>query len=172
VSAKSNKARGARTESQAAKWLTAEYDWRVERIALAGTYDRGDLSGVPGLCIEVKSSSLTTPPWRDWVRQAIKEGRNTGLPWIVLYRPPGRTDVADWIVIAEPPLLGDWIHWCPFSGRWNESLIAATGLCLDKTAQIHDEMVPGVLHPGPVEGVNLAAIHARPFFEHWKTIHP
>lgn len=131
MSVRSNKARGAKTEILARDWLTDTFGWPVERIALNGVTDRGDLGGVPGLVVEVKSSNLARPPWREWVRQATTEGENVGLPWVVLYRPPRSPDPETWLTLhAENglpygPYTAPSLALIPFRGSWVESMTLA-----------------------------------------------
>ena len=95
------KRKGAQTEVAAVEWLQAHGFPYAERRHLNGTHDKGDIAGVPGVCIEVKSAASWTP--LRWLAELEVEVANAGAEvGFVLARPKGRPAVEDWAVIVTP----------------------------------------------------------------------
>ena len=86
------KRRGAETQTTVARWLAAN-GWPYAESTGAGRTG-SDITGVPGLAIEVKARRDFTP--LAWIRQA---SGNEGLP-LVIHRPDGMgpQSVSDWPV--------------------------------------------------------------------------
>ena len=91
----SRKRRGAETQTVVAGWLRTR-GWPYAESTGAGRTG-SDITGVPGLAIEVKARRDFSP--LAWIRQA-KTG--TGLPFVV-FRPDGMgpATVADWPVLLH-----------------------------------------------------------------------
>lgn len=92
--------------SEAVAFLIANGYVHAEHRAREGEDDdRGDLAGIPGLVVEVKTGK--TPRWNDWLDQLDAEIRReherVGHPpdGIVLWRPPGITEPARWLVVRR-----------------------------------------------------------------------
>jgi hypothetical protein len=98
------KTKGRETENQAVDWLR-EQGWAdAERRRLQGTLDQGDVAGVPGICIEVKSAAEWKPV--QWLRETTVETLNAGADLgFVMARPRGGVNVADWAIIMTPATL-------------------------------------------------------------------
>lgn len=98
------KTKGRETENQAVDWLR-EQGWAdAERRRLQGALDQGDVAGVPGTCIEVKSAAEWKPV--QWLRETTVETFNAGADiGFVMARPRGGTDVADWVIMMTPATL-------------------------------------------------------------------
>jgi len=59
-----NKAKGTSAETAVVNYLIANGYVHAERRALAGVNDKGDIAGLPGVCIEVKAhKSYSIPAW-------------------------------------------------------------------------------------------------------------
>lgn len=77
------------------------FGWpHAERRALSGALDKGDVSGVPAVCIEVKDcKTLTFGPW---LKEAQVETANAnaevGFVWA---KRRGHLDPADWFVVMD-----------------------------------------------------------------------
>lgn len=98
------KAKGRETENQAVRWLI-EHGWvNTERRRLQGCEDQGDISGVPDMCIEVKSAAAWKPV--QWLRETTIETVNAraGLGFCMA-RPKGGTNVDDWVILMTPATL-------------------------------------------------------------------
>jgi hypothetical protein len=98
------KAKGRATENQAVEWLR-EHGWvNAERRRLAGCEDQGDITGIPGMCIEVKSAAAWKPV--QWLRETTVETVNAGADiGFCMARPKGGTNVDDWVVMMTPATL-------------------------------------------------------------------
>jgi hypothetical protein len=98
------KAKGRATENQAVDWLIEQGWVAAERRRLNGDTDKGDVAGVPGLCIEVKSAAEWKPV--QWMRECTAETINARADLgFVMARPKGGTDVANWAIIMTPATL-------------------------------------------------------------------
>ena len=98
------KAKGRFTENQAVGWLIEQGWVAAERRRLNGTTDKGDVAGVPGICIEVKSAASWAPV--RWMRETATETINARADiGFVMARPNGGTNVADWAIIMTPATL-------------------------------------------------------------------
>lgn len=82
-----NKAKGSRWESEVRDYLATALDVRVERIPAGAALDRGDLTGINGLCIECKN--VAKIELAGWVDEATAEARNVApdtLPVVIAKR--------------------------------------------------------------------------------------
>ena len=70
------KAKGRMVENQAVEWLRANGWPHAERRRLAGAEDMGDVSGVLGVTIEVKSAAAWKPA--QWLKETRVEMVNSG----------------------------------------------------------------------------------------------
>ena len=98
------KAKGRATETQAVEWLRANGYPYAERRRLAGAEDQGDITGMPGICVEVKSAAAWKPV--QWLRETRAEMENSHSPvGFVMARPKGGTNVDDWVIMMHPDTL-------------------------------------------------------------------
>lgn len=98
------KAKGRETENQAVAWLIEQGWTEAERRRLQGVLDKGDVAGVPGFCIEVKSAATWKPV--QWLRETTVEQANADEPYaFCMARPKGGTDVNDWVIMMTPAQL-------------------------------------------------------------------
>lgn len=91
-----SKAKGTRTETAVVRYLT-EYWPHVERRAMRGTKDVGDITGTPGLVWEVKAGSRLKIPL--WMTQTETERINAVADFGLLIVKPvgvGVTRVDEW----------------------------------------------------------------------------
>lgn len=93
-----NKAVGTAAESAVVKTLI-EAGWvHAERRALAGSLDRGDISGIPGLCFEIKSAKSLN--WPEWLAETATETQNANADYGFLWaKRPRKSDPLDWYVM-------------------------------------------------------------------------
>ena len=110
------KAKGRDTENRVVAWLRDHGVTHAERRRLAGTADQGDITGWPGVCVEIKSAAALRVP--EWMAQLAAEmdhaQASTGA---VIARPKGNPDVDDWWVIMST---GAWIELMTAAG-WVEA---------------------------------------------------
>lgn len=69
-----SKQRGTRFESEVVEYLRTRGFSTVERRSLAGANDKGDITGLPGVVIEVKNRKAMS--LAEWVDEAEAEGGN------------------------------------------------------------------------------------------------
>jgi hypothetical protein len=95
------KRKGTAAETAVVEHLRAFWP-HVERRALAGSRDRGDVAGIPGVVIEVKAAARLEIP--GWLRELEVEIANdqpaTGL-LVVKPRGVGDRRVGDWWAITR-----------------------------------------------------------------------
>lgn len=94
------KRKGSAAETAVCRYLN-ERGWpHVERRALRGINDTGDVAGIPGVIIEVKNHAKhdLTGWWREAVTEAAND--NGSLP-IVWFKRRGTTNPADWFVLLD-----------------------------------------------------------------------
>ena len=102
----SAKAKGRNAEHRVVEYLRANGVPHAERRARTGAKDQGDITGWPGVCVEVKATQKIAIP--QWLRELDAEMANahadTGF---VIAKPAGKTDPADWYCILRPAVLLD-----------------------------------------------------------------
>jgi hypothetical protein len=72
----------------------------VERRTLSGKYDQGDISGMVGLAIEIKSHK--TYKFREWLRETAVEKTNAKADFGILVVKPngvGLEKVGEWFAV-------------------------------------------------------------------------
>jgi Holliday junction resolvase len=80
-----SKAKGTRFESEVVEYLRSAGFPHVERRALRGIRDTGDLSGLPGWVIEVKNTK--TLKLGEFVAEAEAEAkRDGGARWVLIHK--------------------------------------------------------------------------------------
>lgn len=78
-----SKIRGTSWESAIVRYLITEGHPHVERRALAGTADRGDIAGVPGWVLEAKNCK--SMDLAGWVDEAMIEQANDGADYAAVW---------------------------------------------------------------------------------------
>lgn len=75
--------KGTAFETAVVRFLIEEGFTRVERRALAGTADKGDIAGLPGFAVEVKNCQRDgLPGWVDEVEtERAHAGADYGVVW-------------------------------------------------------------------------------------------
>jgi len=89
-----SKAKGTKAESDVVRYLQ---NWwpAAERRALSGNKDKGDVAGIPGVCIEIKAAA--TQLIGPWQRETLLEMHHAGVDRCLLvvkrpYRPVSQWD--------------------------------------------------------------------------------
>tara|TARA_R100000808_G_scaffold4752_3_gene15072 strand:+ start:13773 stop:14102 length:330 start_codon:yes stop_codon:yes gene_type:complete len=96
-----NKVKGTRFESAVANYLDGVKPYPVERRALHGASDRGDLVGVPDWSIECKDRQSWAKELSSFVYEAETQAENAGVPFgAVVVKRRGRP-VADAYVVMS-----------------------------------------------------------------------
>lgn len=98
-----SKAKGTAAEKAVCDYLR-DFFPHVERRALAGSGDRGDVAGIPGVCLEVKNTK--TMDLAGWLKEAEKEAANDGAEiYAAIAKKRGTTNVAEWYAIMPVDVL-------------------------------------------------------------------
>jgi hypothetical protein len=116
------RAKGTAAETAVVRFLQANGYPHAERRALAGSQDRGDIAGIPGLVVEVKNAARTE--LAAWVDEAIDEslvghngmdasGRVTDIG-VVWHKRRGKGHPGDWYVTMD-----GW-NFLAFLERWTQ----------------------------------------------------
>ena len=92
------KRKGSAAELAVAKWLNRLGWTGAERSRAGFTDDRGDIDGMPGVCIEVKNEKRIDLP--GYLRELEVEMKNAKA-WTgtVIVKRRGSTDVNDWYAV-------------------------------------------------------------------------
>jgi hypothetical protein len=98
MSAQTRKHRGYRSQTVVARWYAAR-GWPYAESTGAGR-SGSDVTGVPGLHVEVKARRAFSP--MAWLRQAKAEAKEGGVPFVV-FRPDGmgEANVGEWGVLMR-----------------------------------------------------------------------
>ena len=91
------KKKGTAAETAIVNYLRAMGFVQAERRSLNGSYDRGDIAGLPSVVIEVKNCARQE--LGAWVAEAEAERDNDGASLgVVWHKRRGKGDPADWFV--------------------------------------------------------------------------
>ena len=100
------KVKGRETEAAFVRFLRSHGVPHAERRRLTGSADQGDITGWPGVCVEIKSGATLAIP--KWLAELDAETRNAHADiGFVAVRPKGKPDPKDWFVILRPESLMD-----------------------------------------------------------------
>lgn len=91
------KAKGTAAESAVVAYLRTQGFPYAERLALSGSNDRGDITGIPGIVIEVKACQEYS--FNKWLTEARVERDNAGADFGIVAAKPrlvGSTRVGQW----------------------------------------------------------------------------
>jgi hypothetical protein len=100
------KRKGSAAELAVAKWLR-KLGWiHAERSRAGWTDDRGDIDGMPGVCIEVKAEKKIDIP--GYLRELEVEIENAKA-WTgtVIIKRRGSTNVEDWYAVMPAKIWGE-----------------------------------------------------------------
>lgn len=97
------KAKGRETENIHVEYLKENGIVNAERRRLNGSSDQGDVTGWPGMCVEVKSGAKLDV--QQWLRELEVEIENSHSDMgYVAVRPKGKPNAEDWFAIMPMPL--------------------------------------------------------------------
>lgn len=92
-----SKQKGTAAETAVVNYLHERGFVNVERRALAGQLDKGDIAGLAGFAVEVKACKAMQ--LASWVAEAQVEAFNAHVPYgVVWHKRTGRSQPADWYV--------------------------------------------------------------------------
>ena len=100
-----SKQKGTKAETAVVEYLKPT--WKaVERRALTGSQDKGDISGVPNVCLEVKNhKTIKLSEWVDQLETEIKNSKST--TGAVIHKRAGKVDVGKWYATMPVYVLVD-----------------------------------------------------------------
>lgn len=97
------KDRGTRAESSFVDYLRDHYPY-VERRALNGAKDRGDVAGIPGVVVEVKAAKTMHLP--AWLRELDDEMEHDHADiGFLAIKPVGKTQGCDYYIVTRPDVI-------------------------------------------------------------------
>jgi len=95
-----SRAAGTRWETAIVGWLRVNGRPHVERRAMNGNHDRGDITGIPGLVIEAKNARRVE--LAQWVDEALAERVNADADLAVVWvKRRGKTSPGDAFVVMD-----------------------------------------------------------------------
>lgn len=110
-----SKRKGTSAETAVVNWLRSRGWIHAERRALNGVHDRGDVAGLPGVVIEVKSCREFD--LAGWCKEAEQERVNDGAQiGVVVAKKRGTTDPGEWYAVMPFAQLADLLG-APGFGR-------------------------------------------------------
>ena len=128
-----SKARGTDTETKVVRYLLANGFPRAERRTLKGANDQGDVTGIEGVCIEVKGDRSNKVS--AWKAETVKEAKNAKVGMYLLVVRVDYKPVERWEAHIPYNLLGagvvfgdleDW-QWVRMDLRLAVELLKADG---------------------------------------------
>ena len=89
------KAKGTSAETAVVKYLKSTWKIPAERRALTGALDKGDISGIDDVVLEVKNhKTMTLGQWMEELKTEVDNAdAATG---VVVHKRKGTTDVGEW----------------------------------------------------------------------------
>jgi Holliday junction resolvase len=88
-----SKAKGTTAEREVVRYLQQWWP-AAERRALSGNKDKGDVAGIPGVCIEIKAAK--TQLIGPWKRETLTEMDNAGVGLCLLVVKRPYKPVSEW----------------------------------------------------------------------------
>ena len=90
-----SKQKGTSAETAVVKYLIANGFPEAERRTLSGAYDKGDISGIFDVVLEVKNhKTMTLGQWMEELKVEVENANaETGA---VIHKRKGTTDVSEW----------------------------------------------------------------------------
>lgn len=96
---------GTRFETRLVRYLAEKGFPYAERRVRSGSKDRGDVSGIPGVCIEAKAVKRLAIP--EWVDESLVEQINAGAQLAYVIWPRKNHHIGRAFVVCE---LDQWIE--------------------------------------------------------------
>jgi hypothetical protein len=94
-----SKTKGTAAESAVVNYLRSRGYPHVERRALSGALDKGDIAGIAGVVIECKDTKADS--WGSHLTEAVKEQGNAGARVGLLVRKRARkSNPAEWYAVC------------------------------------------------------------------------
>lgn len=98
------RAKGTSAETAVVRYLQDNGFIHAERRALHGINDKGDITGIPGVVIEVKNHAKLT--LAEWVKELQQEMVNANADFgFVVAKKKGTTNPAEWYAVMPLEIL-------------------------------------------------------------------
>ncbi len=98
------RAKGTAAETAVVRYLQDNGFIHAERRALHGINDKGDITGIPGVVIEVKNHAKLT--LAEWVKELQQEMVNADADFgFVVAKKKGTTNPAEWYAVMPLEIL-------------------------------------------------------------------
>lgn len=98
------RAKGTAAETAVVRYLQDNGFIHAERRALHGINDKGDITGIPGVVIEVKNHAKLT--LAEWVKELQQEMANANADFgFVVAKKKGTTNPAEWYAVMPLEIL-------------------------------------------------------------------
>lgn len=105
---------GTRWETAVVNYLN-EQGFDVERRALAGVNDKGDIAGLAGWTLECKAVKQFQPG--EWMKEAEREALNAGTPYYAVVAKRRQKGVADGYVLMPLKIFTAFLLWWSLPGN-------------------------------------------------------
>jgi hypothetical protein len=104
-----SKQKGTSAETAVVNWLKEQGRKHVERRALHGTLDRGDIAGIPCVVIEVKNHARME--LSQWLKELeVEIANDKAESGVVIHKKKGTTDVGEWYATMPVKVWHKLIH--------------------------------------------------------------
>lgn len=101
-----SKAKGTSAETAVVKYLLENGFPDVERRALQGAKDKGDIAGIPRTVVEVKAAKRLE--LSEWLKELAEEIQNANAEnGVLVVKRPRRGDAADWYAVMP---FSEWVR--------------------------------------------------------------
>jgi len=88
------KVKGAQAERDVVAWLKQWFPY-VDRRLAGATLDKGDISGIPGVTIEIKNhAEMKLAGWLEELR--VEMGNDNAWTGVVIHKRKGKGNVGEW----------------------------------------------------------------------------
>jgi len=144
-----SKIKGTAAESAVVSFLRTRGFPHAERLALQGALDRGDITGIPGICVEVKNESEYT--LAGWLKELRAEVENSKADFGFVAAKPkavGFTRVGQWYAIMN-------------HGSWRTLLALVDPERVGVLSVWTHDMRPGFINRELASNVKLAQAQAK-----------
>jgi hypothetical protein len=111
-----SKAKGTAWESEIVSFLQSCGWPYVERRTLAGSKDRGDIAGIPGVVIEAKATkTVALGAYLDEANtEVLNDGANLGVVWL---KRRGQTSAGNGYVVMDGWTFAGLLHEAGYGGK-------------------------------------------------------
>jgi hypothetical protein len=111
------KAKGSKAELDVVKYLKQWYPY-VDRRLAGATLDKGDISGIPGVTIEIKNhAQMNLAGWIEELK--IEMTNDNAWTGVLIHKRKGKADPADWYATMPLSIWIDLLQRVTSGGKTN-----------------------------------------------------